>query len=232
VAPTVGTTHPSCSRQSRSPPARRRERSLVLGSPVELRRGRAIDTLTLAQFAQDRAHMSLRLRTKAAMSAALLALGIPSLSAQEPAPIADSVSSPITEAVSPVARSLGGALLGGTAGVLAGGIAGLYIGGNRCSSPGSSDSCYGFEGMLAGAAVGMTVGTPVGAHLMNRRRGALPYSLLTSVAVAAAGVVAFRAVDAHARGSGRVAALNSIVIAVPVLQVLCATLIESRSSRR
>jgi hypothetical protein len=180
--------------------------------------------------------VSLHLRIQFVLGAVILGLAAPNVAgqgaAQSAALGAEPASSPITEAVSPVARPLGGALLGGTAGLLAGGLAGLYIGGSRCSSPGSSDSCYGIEGMFAGAAVGFTVGTPVGAHLMNRGRGPVISSLLTSAAVAAAGVVAFRAVDAHTKGPARVTALNSIVISVPILQVVSVTLIEARSGRR
>ena len=159
--------------------------------------------------------MRLHLTTKFALSAVLMALGTRSLHAQPPA-----------------GRALTGALLGATAGALLGGLTGVFIGGNRCSESGNPDSCHAIDGMIVGAAVGVTLGTPVGAHLMNRRRGALPYSLLASAALAALGAVAFRAAHAHASGAQRATMQSAVVIMVPVLQIVTATVIETRSSRR
>ncbi len=129
-------------------------------------------------------------------------------------------------------RSFLGALAGGAAGALVGGVAGAWIGGNRCVDAGNPDSCYLLLGTVTGLAVGMTIGTPLGAHLLNRRRGDLRTGLLASTAIAGAGLVAFRAADINVRGSARPATLNAILVAVPVLQVATATVIEGRTGAR
>jgi hypothetical protein len=137
-----------------------------------------------------------------------------------------------TTAPASTGRALTGALIGSAGGALVGGITGLWIGGNRCIDPGNPDSCDWLRGMVVGVAVGTTLGAPVGAHLLNRRRGALHYSLLASAVIAGAGIVALRAADRSAQGSRRTATLNGILIGVPVLQVIAATVIETRTSRR
>jgi hypothetical protein len=148
--------------------------------------------------------------------------------AAPPAAAPTSVGAPRSSA----GRALAGALAGGAVGALVGGLAGVYVGGNRCVDAGNPDTCYGIAGLFAGAAAGFTVGTPVGAHLLNRRQGALGPSLLTSAALAAGGVVAFQLADRHARGAARVGTLQAIVVAVPVLQLVSATVIETRTGRR
>jgi cyanophycinase-like exopeptidase len=152
-------------------------------------------------------------------SAALVFLAATGLPAQ----------SAVTSPASPpsVARTFAGALLGGAAGTLAGGVAGAYIGGNRCSSPGNSDTCQLIEGILVGSTVGFAIGTPVGAHLLNRRRGSLAASLIVSGAIATAGIVAVRAADRQQRNG----LVRGIIVAVPIAQLVTTTAIEVKSSR-
>ena len=135
-------------------------------------------------------------------------------------------------AATPVGRVVAGALLGGATGLLAGGVTGLYVGGNRCNDPGNPDSCHLLDGLLVGAAVGVALGTPGGAHLLNRRRGSLAWSLVASAALGLAGAAIFNAADGRPPGGGRNAILVTAVIAVPVLQVVSATIIETRTARR
>jgi hypothetical protein len=123
-------------------------------------------------------------------------------------------------------------VLGGAAGALAGGIAGLYLGGNRCSSPGNPDSCLGLEGLAVGTAVGFTLGAPVGAHLLDRRHGSLPPSLLASVAIAGAGVAGLWALEQNVEHPRRRTFQVPLAIAVPVLQVVTAAIIEQRTNGR
>ena len=134
--------------------------------------------------------------------------------------------------VASLGRPLAGALLGGAAGALAGGIAGLYIGGNRCSSPGSSDTCLGLEGLAVGTVVGFTLGAPVGAYLLDHRRGSLPTSLLASVAIGGAGVAALAALERNVEHPRRRTFQVPLAIAVPVFQVVTAAIIERRTSGR
>jgi hypothetical protein len=119
-------------------------------------------------------------------------------------------------------------LLGGVAGGLVGGITGFYIGGKRCVDPGVGETCHYLDGGAAGVFAGVTLGVPVGAHLLNQRRGSLPLSLLASVAIAGAGIAAFQGSDANHNDN----AFFTIVIGVPVLQVVTSTVIESVTSRR
>jgi hypothetical protein len=86
--------------------------------------------------------------------------------------------------------------------------------------------------MAIGTAVGVTVGTPVGAHLFNNRRGALAWSLLASAAIAGAGVMAIQKVEDDPTGSSRSNKLYAIMIGVPVLQILSSTWIEVHTSRQ
>jgi hypothetical protein len=137
-------------------------------------------------------------------------------------------------AQSPVRPAIG-ALLGGAVGVAAGGFAGAIVGGNRCSSEGNPDSCDLLGGLLAGTAIGYTLGTPVGAHLVNRRRGQLPWSLAASAGLAAAGYAVLRAKGVSFYGintpSQRRLA-STVVITVPILQFVATTAIETVTSKR
>ena len=126
-------------------------------------------------------------------------------------------------------RPFAGALLGGAAGALAGGIAGLYIGGNRCSEPANSDTCLGLEGLVVGAGVGIALGAPVGAHLLNSRQGSLPLSLLASAAIGGVGVAAILAVERNVEPSRQGRIQIPLALAMPVLQVVTAAIIEQRT---
>jgi hypothetical protein len=167
-----------------------------------------------------------------ALSASLAVLGSRTLPAQSaalatvPAAATASLSSPST------GRALGGAILGGAGGLLLGGITGLYVGGGRCSEAGNPDACKEFYGLLIGAGVGLTLGIPVGAHLLNRRQGSLPYSLLASAALAAVGAVALQSVEGSTDWEHRDNVRGTVVIGVPILQIVSTTLIESLTSRR
>ena len=184
-------------------------------------------------------------------AAAMVALAITELPAQrapEPLvtrqsahlPLAAGARSPISrQTVASAGRPVAGALLGGAVGMVAGGLAGLYIGGNRCRTPGASDTCEGLLGMALGAGVGITLGVPVGAHLLNRRQGSLPPSLLASAAIFGVGVAAILAVERsedEARRRGDYSQRNGIqvpiALAIPVLQVVSATIIETRTASR
>jgi hypothetical protein len=160
---------------------------------------------------------------------ALLALAARGVAAQD-APLAPAAAAP--GGGPRVGRALGGSVLGGAAGALLGGVAGAYIGGNRCVDAGNPDSCYGLEGLALGTAVGFTLGAPVGAHVANRRAGSLGWSLLASATIAAAGATALRIADERPPGTARGILVGAVAISVPVLQVLSATLIETRTGRR
>lgn len=137
-------------------------------------------------------------------------------------------TSGVTGTTSSIGRAFAGAVLGGAAGALAGGVAGTAVGSNDCYDRGNPDTCRWLEGLVIGGALGITVGIPVGAHLLNRRHGPLAWSLLASVGIATAGAIAFHQADLHARGAGRGTLLSGILIAVPVLQVVTSTVIEVR----
>jgi hypothetical protein len=128
-------------------------------------------------------------------------------------------------------RPFAGAVIGGAAGVLVGGIAGGYIGGNRCIDPGASDTCDWLRGMAVGTVVGVSLGAPLGAHLFNKREGALHWSLIASAAIAGVGFAAFNALEDDPPTTSRNTKLRALMIGVPVLQVIASTVIEVRTSR-
>jgi hypothetical protein len=175
--------------------------------------------------------MQPRLRHTLVAVPAFLALAARGAAAQD-APLASPAPLAVSRDGSSPGRALGGSLLGGAAGALVGGVAGAYIGGNRCGDAGNPDSCYGLEGVVLGTAAGFTLGAPVGAHLANRRAGSLGWSLLASATAAAAGVVALRIIDERPPGTARGVLVGTVAISVPLLQVVSATLIETRTGRR
>lgn len=179
-------------------------------------------------------------------AAALLALVAGPLSAQSAYPAPDPVLAPAERPVltSPAwsglreegsaPRPVVGALLGGGAGLLAGGLVGAYVGGNDCEDEGNPDSCKGLEGVVTGAFVGYTIGTPVGAHLQNGRRGALHWSLLSSAAIGVVGLAALRAADVGGDAGttgGQRAVVTGVALSVPVLQLVSSVVIEGRTGR-
>jgi hypothetical protein len=131
--------------------------------------------------------------------------------------------------VPPVQRPVPVLVLGGAGVAVAGmvtlGFAGGIIGGNSCAISGNPDSCRGIEGALWGAAVGHTIGIPVGVHLANGRAGRLQPSLLTSVAFAGAGA-------AIGLGSGSNQVLGVAALTAPIAQMVSSVIIERRTARR
>jgi hypothetical protein len=125
-------------------------------------------------------------------------------------------------------RALGGALLGTVGGGLLGGVTGFWLGGKRCVDRAVAESCHYLDGAAIGTAIGVTLGAPVGAHYLNRRRGNVAMSVLASVAIGTAGVLALREQDDRPAGGGRTRAVTAIVIVTPALQILSSALIESR----
>jgi hypothetical protein len=119
---------------------------------------------------------------------------------------------------------LGGAAAG-AAGMVAFGLAGGMIGGNTCRDIGNPDSCRGFEGALWGAALGHTVGIPVGVHLANGRAGKLSTSVLASAAIAGAGI-------AVGFGSGSDPVLAAAALTAPIAQLVSSVMIERATARR
>ena len=124
----------------------------------------------------------------------LLTVGAPA-SAQFRAPAAARpVHAPARTAAPPGAPSTGrllaGGLLGGAVGVLVGGGAGAAIGGARdCDA---EQWVCALHGLMAGAAIGTSLGIPWGTHLAGGRRGPVVASTLASLAVGAAGVAVMR----------------------------------------
>jgi hypothetical protein len=118
-----------------------------------------------------------------------------------------------------------GGTAAGAAGMVAFGIAGGLVGGGICRDYGNPDSCRGLEGVLWGAAVGYTVGIPVGVHLANGRSGKLSTSMLASAAIAGAGV-------AVGLGSGSDAALAAAAFTAPIAQFVSSVMLERATAQR
>ena len=135
-------------------------------------------------------------------------------------------------------RATGRTLLGATAGAALGGLAGGVIGttiGSRATACqiGDPDGCLGAQipHALWGTGVGITLGTPIGAHLGNGRRGNPAYTALASAALFVGEIVALRSLvhDGRTEHKGTVV---GIAVAVPILQVLATTLTERAFSAR
>jgi hypothetical protein len=159
-------------------------------------------------------------------------------------PIARQVASPFpTAAASRVAvdgtgTGVGWTLAGASAGAVVGGIAGALVGAALASradvcQSGDPDGCLGatIPEALWGIGVGITVGTPIGAHLGNRRAGNLAYTSLTSAAIFAAQLATlFSLVE-----DGRTEHENTVIgvaIGAPVLQIIATTLVERAFSQK
>ena len=134
-----------------------------------------------------------------------------------------------TALLPPAQRPVPVLVLGGAAtaavGMVAFGLVGGLIGANSCADTGNPDSCRGIEGGLWGAAVGYTVGIPVGVHLANRRAGSLGPGLLTSAAIAGAGV-------AIGFGIGTDQSIAVAALSAPIVQMVSSVIIERRTARR
>jgi hypothetical protein len=142
----------------------------------------------------------------------------PILAAPASAALAQSAGRPVPVLV------LGGAAAGAL-GMVVFGFGGALVGGNSCTAIGNPDSCRGMEGGLWGAAVGYTVGIPVGVHLANRRAGILGPSLLTSAAIAGAGA-------AIGFGIGTDQSIAVAALSAPILQMASSVVMERRTARR
>ncbi len=110
-----------------------------------------------------------------------------------------------------------GGLLGGAVGFAGGALIGATLGGGNAIC--GDDAC-GLEEAAYGAIAGQSILLPLGVHIANGRRGNYGFSLITSVVIGAAGIVA---VDATNDGSP--------FIVVPVLQLVSSILIERATSK-
>ncbi|MGH7497572.1 MAG: hypothetical protein ACREL3_01840 [Gemmatimonadales bacterium] len=140
--------------------------------------------------------------------------GNPFPTIEEPVPATDpSIHAFPHHEVHPALLAAGG-ILGGAVGVFGGALAGAKITQNDC------EDCA-LVGAAYGAVAGGSALLPLGVHLANGRRGKLGPSLLSSLAIGAAGL-------------GVAAASNSVdvMIAVPVLQIISSVLIERATGRR
>jgi hypothetical protein len=79
----------------------------------------------------------------------------------------------------------------------------------------------GLVGVVYGGIVGGSAFLPLGVHLANGRRGNFGLSLLTSLAIGAAGLGV-----AYATNEG------AVMLPVPVLQIVSSILIERRTEKR
>lgn len=104
-----------------------------------------------------------------------------------------------------------GGVAGAAAGMLVGGVAGVK------SYEGHCEDCF-LPGLFYGAVAGGSAALPLGVHLANGRRGSYGTSLLASLAIGGAGI-------------GLAAATNEygVMLAVPVVQLVSAVLIERRT---
>jgi hypothetical protein len=162
-------------------------------------------------------------RTRIALSVARVTSLTVVLLAPATRAVAQSVPAPPVQYSTP--RLVLGGAGAGAAGMVAFGLAGAMIGGNTCRDVGNPDSCRGFEGALWGAAVGHTVGIPVGVHLANGRAGTLGTSVLASAAIAGAGV-------AVGLGSGSDRVLAAAAVTVPIAQLVTSVMLERATARR
>ena len=145
------------------------------------------------------------------------------------------ISSPVlaqSSAGASVGRATAGAILGGAVGVAVGALAGGAFTSSRCDDGGNPDSCIGplFLGFIWGGGVGHTVGIPLGAHYIGGRKGELVPSMLTSVAIFGAEILALR----YAVKDGQYVHKNTaiaVVIAAPILQIISSVAFEARGKR-
>jgi hypothetical protein len=130
------------------------------------------------------------------------------------------------------AAATGRTLLGATAGTVLGALAGGYIGAvvasreNVCHV-GDPDGCLGatIPRALWGAGVGMTLATPLGAHLGNKRRGHLAYTAIASTAIFAGEIIALRSLIDDGRTEHK-STVIAIAVGIPVLQIIASTVTE------
>jgi hypothetical protein len=102
-------------------------------------------------------------------------------------------------------RGAAGGVLGGGAGLVGGLLAGAWWG----EADGCSGEDCGMKGAIVGAYVGAAVGLAVGTHYGSRGRGNLAVGMLTSTAIAVAGLYGIASAERAA---------PVILAVVPVLQ--------------
>lgn len=135
-----------------------------------------------------------------------------------------------TDDVGTTART-GWTFLGATAGAVLGGVAGGVIGAATTRAAecqiGDPDGCLGAQipRALWGTGIGITVGTPLGAHAGNRRRGSVTYTMLASAALFAGEVIALNSLVEDGRTEHKRTVVG-IAVGVPVLQIVATTLVE------
>lgn len=116
-------------------------------------------------------------------------------------------------------RPIGTALLGALGGTAVGVVAGAIIGSGVDKANGCGEDWCGLTGALAGASIGSTVLTPLGAHLANGRRGRFGPSL----AAAVGGTVALWAL---AEGTDT----GEMVLLIPLSHVITSVAVEVTTS--
>ncbi len=106
-----------------------------------------------------------------------------------------------------------GGVVGGLAGAFAGAVVGAKLTENDCEDCGLAGVVYG--GIAGGSAI-----LPLGVHLTNHRRGNFGLSLLSSLAIGAAGLAIAEQTNSA-----------EIMLAVPVVQIVSSIMIERRTER-
>jgi hypothetical protein len=128
----------------------------------------------------------------------------------------------------PAGRLVAGGVLGLLAGAAAGALTGTFL---------YSSSCTGYcetGGIAAvgGAAVGATIGIPLGVHLGNDRRGSFPLSLVSTLAIAGAGLGGALLVETMDSDAAVGAGYVALGVAVPLAQITASILIHRRARPR
>jgi hypothetical protein len=139
---------------------------------------------------------------------------------------------PVGRPARSAAAATGLTALGATAGAIVGGLGGAIVGATTASGAppcktGDPDGCLGAQLPRAiwGTGIGITVGTPIGAHLGNGRRGNAVYTALASTALFAGEIIALRSLVDDGRTRHKSTVIG-IAIAVPILQIVATTIAE------
>ena len=138
---------------------------------------------------------------------------------------------PLQARAANTAGATGWTILGATAGAVIGGLTGGLIGAATTRAAacdnGDPDGCLGAQlpRALWGTGIGITVGTPIGAHFGNRRRGRVAYTALASAVLFAGEVIALQSLVDDGRTEHKRTVVG-IAVAVPVLQIVATTLVE------
>lgn len=132
----------------------------------------------------------------------------------------------------------GRTLLGATAGAVLGALAGAMIGAATASDAapcqnGDPDGCLGAQlpSAIWGTGVGITLATPLGAHLGNRSQGNLAHTALASAALFLGEVIVLRSMVEDGRTEHKTTVFG-IAMGVPVLQIIATTIVERAAVNR